>query len=302
MQPLTKHFARIGLVAALATISLAAQAAAQVAPGQPTAPTPAAPAPGAPLPAAQLPTAPLPTAPLPTTPAAPSPGAPQEAQQPRAELSTVMSRSPLGITVDYFADGTIWITRVNARAAGARLGLEAGDEILAIDGRRFPQRQDLIDFLQALDNRRVRLEIYRDGQARFVDVYYENGDFYATPRFSSNHGALGITVQVALTYGVEVGDVYLDSPAYQVGLQTGDLIFGLNGRRYKSADLFIQAVAGMAPGEEVLLDVWRQGHYFSVYATLSDRAVAFDHGHLGYRANVDYGFTPPPQQVIVRPN
>jgi Do/DeqQ family serine protease len=59
--------------------------------------------------------------------------------------------------------------------------------------------------------------------------------------------------------GVLIGNVANDTPAQKAGLHQGDVITALNGQPTTDKNTFRNAVAAMAPGTNVKLDVWRDG-------------------------------------------
>ena len=106
------------------------------------------------------------------------------------------------------------------------------------------------------------------------------------------HAKLGVTVQevnqaLADSFkldrpeGALVANVEKGSPADKAGLQSGDVIRGVNGQPIvASGDL--PAIIGMAsPGEKVQLEVWRQGGKQQITAQLgnaSEKVAQADHG------------------------
>lgn len=83
-------------------------------------------------------------------------------------------------------------------------------------------------------------------------------------------GFLGVTAQavnaqLADSFGLEkpagvlVSSVLPGSPAAKAGLQTGDVILGLNGSAIEDPSALPPRVAGLKPGTRAQLDVWRRG-------------------------------------------
>lgn len=104
--------------------------------------------------------------------------------------------------------------------------LEAGDRIVAVDGKDITAFRDLQSAIGDHYDEELKIEIERDGK-RF--------ERYVTPRkgVSRNllgmpepRGLLGITARF---YGPQIGIIDPDSPAYQEGLRTGDVITSVNG-------------------------------------------------------------------------
>jgi len=96
---------------------------------------------------------------------------------------------------------------------------------------------------------------------------------------SVRRGFLGIMIQrltpdlaksfgLADTKGVLVGDVTEDSPGGKAGLQSGDVIVELNGKKVDQAGAFRNHVAMLAPGTKVALTVMRNGERKAISVTL----------------------------------
>ena len=56
-----------------------------------------------------------------------------------------------------------------------------------------------------------------------------------------------------------IGDVDPDSPAGKAGLQSGDIVLEYDGEPVTKADDLRMRVAGTKPGDEVELEIWRDG-------------------------------------------
>jgi len=83
-------------------------------------------------------------------------------------------------------------------------------------------------------------------------------------------GRLGVSIQevnqsLAESFGLKqaqgalVGQVEKDSPASKAGLETGDIILGINGQDIRSSGELPVIVATIPPGETAKLNVWRKG-------------------------------------------
>jgi serine protease Do len=70
--------------------------------------------------------------------------------------------------------------------------------------------------------------------------------------------------------GVLIGNVANDTPAQKAGLRQGDVITALNGQATTDKNTFRNAVAAMAPGTNVKLDVWRDGKTSTYNITLAE--------------------------------
>lgn len=84
------------------------------------------------------------------------------------------------------------------------------------------------------------------------------------------HGRLGIGIQevdqalaesfgLKKTAGALVGSVEKGSPAARAGLESGDIILGINGQEITSSSELPAIVANIAPGATAKLQIWRKG-------------------------------------------
>jgi predicted metalloprotease with PDZ domain len=72
------------------------------------------------------------------------------------------------------------------------------------------------------------------------------------------------------TRGVLVGDIKPGGVADQAGIRRGDYILAIGGQRIASADDVSRALADKAPGEEVMIEIWRDGASQQLNAKLQE--------------------------------
>lgn len=92
-------------------------------------------------------------------------------------------------------------------------------------------------------------------------------------RVGTDRPALGITMQpvrIALrgktVFGLLVLDVADGSPAETAGLLTGDVLVGTGGALFARPDSLVHALAGIAPGDTLVLDIVQGGQPITVVA------------------------------------
>ena len=74
--------------------------------------------------------------------------------------------------------------------------------------------------------------------------------------------------------GVRVTSVTAGSAAEAAGIETGDVIAGVDGTEIRSTDELVSELRSRAPGDEVTLTVVRNGEQLELHATLGNRADA----------------------------
>ena len=68
--------------------------------------------------------------------------------------------------------------------------------------------------------------------------------------------------------GIQVGEVSNSGPAWTSGIREGDILLSLDGQPIDDARAFLLNIARRAPGDQVELEVLRDGQQFQTYAIL----------------------------------
>lgn len=84
--------------------------------------------------------------------------------------------------------------------------------------------------------------------------------------------ALGVIVGSCPGNGVCVEDTIWASPAHEAGIQQGDFILSVDGKKVASPKELIQMVEKLEAGKQVTLGVWRQGQEMNKQIVLAARA------------------------------
>ncbi|MBF0160842.1 MAG: PDZ domain-containing protein [Magnetococcales bacterium] len=79
-------------------------------------------------------------------------------------------------------------------------------------------------------------------------------------------GWLGLTVHPP--QGVQVADIFKESPADRSGLKRGDLIRAIDTINLRSVEHFAEVLANTTAGKEVTLTLWRRGEEIKIRTTL----------------------------------
>jgi regulator of sigma E protease len=147
------------------------------------------------------------------------------------------------------------ITSILAGSPAARAGLQAGDKIVQIGGKRDPNWQDVVTLESLNANRALPVIVDRHGQRLSYAV---------TPKMDSKEG-----IGVAGWNGeedVRVGQVLKDSPAAAAGLRPGDLLLSVNEQPVVSPVILRQAVIQSA-GKPVNIKVMRDNRVQTISVT-----------------------------------
>jgi serine protease Do len=198
-----------------------------------------------------------------------------------------VSRGYLGVTVGEIDHETAeafglesqegaLVATVEEGTPSEKAGVEHGDIIVAVDGRKVARTRDLIDYVSAKGpGVKVTLSIVRDGQrlektvelgerpglGAAVEDAEEDGaggiewlglEYQElTPTLRGNHGI------PASVEGVFVGDVAASSPLFEEGVRPGDVITEVNGRAAEGVEVFERLVEGAPSGSFLRLYVRR---------------------------------------------
>ena len=193
------------------------------------------------------------------------------------------------------ANGAL-INDVTPGSAGEKAGLRIGDVIRSIDGTDIRQSSDLPPIVGAMaPGTKVTLGILRDGKAKDVRVTLEELDPTLLPgasqqqmprgpkgRAEASANPLGLVGQdldaddrrqAGLKPGEGVGIARIDGlAAREAGLQPGDIVLRVGSETVASVSGLDRALAGVKPGQTVMLLVRRgnQTRFFAVTPRADD--------------------------------
>jgi hypothetical protein len=78
--------------------------------------------------------------------------------------------------------------------------------------------------------------------------------------------------------GVMISKVIEDTPAWQAGLEVGDIITAVDGQEVTSGGSLAQTIRSREEGDQVSLEIWRDGRLESITATLDEHQPFFTAG------------------------
>ena len=138
-------------------------------------------------------------------------------------------------------------------SAASLAGLEPGDRIVEIDGDDIRSWKEMQTAVSVAADVELRIEIEKQGKRveRFVTprrTFFENALGVAEPR-----GVLGV---YAHFYAPQIGIVDPQSPAYEGGLRTGDVITSIDGEPVRTIEE-LQALVAKPPDSLVRLTYLR---------------------------------------------
>lgn len=151
--------------------------------------------------------------------------------------------------------------------AADKAGLLGGDVITAIDGMPIHSSDEFTALMSKMQSgRTIEITYLRDGATKTTklvtmaeaEVDSANDAFNDRP-----HGFFGVedfdrvAVPGQSIYGVRIGSVRKNRPAYVAGLRDGDIVTQFDGLPMRTADEFVQRVNRAKPDSVVKLVVFR---------------------------------------------
>jgi regulator of sigma E protease len=144
---------------------------------------------------------------------------------------------------------------------GEQIGFETGDKIISVGGRHVENFMKIVPSI-VLDNAGT-VKVERDGKIVSIDISDDElslllkSKSIMSPRLPFRLGVDGFTE---------------DSPAKEAGLQVGDEITGLNGKKFEFYDQWVEAAEKHA-GETVILNIQRDGNPVDIEMTIGDNGM-----------------------------
>jgi S1-C subfamily serine protease len=162
------------------------------------------------------------------------------------------------------SEDQLTISEVQRGSLASRIGLEDGDEILSVNGRRVSSEREFFRWIsQAQPGRRIPVEVWRDGDRH--TVYWTGALQQGSQQYGSStaqynqegHAFLGVQLDQRFPNAAVVRQVYRNSPAEHAGLRPGDWIVSVNGQRVSSSQDLTNEVSQLEPGAAVQIQISR---------------------------------------------
>lgn len=166
--------------------------------------------------------------------------------------------------IGFFAKGTAIAVRPDSPMKA--MGLQTGDFISSVNGRKSDKWRDLEDFISAVPaDQNLELGIQR--------LFTGNGKIQDQMQDITISMKAGVVKSYSLqNLGLESADTYLgkvmdDSPAKAAGLQAGDKITHIDGKAMLVWDDVLQSIRNWKGGEFIKIEVDREGKALSFNVT-----------------------------------
>lgn len=149
------------------------------------------------------------------------------------------------------------VSEVLSESPAEKGGVKSGDIIVSFDGKEIKEMNDLPRIVAATPSgKSVPVRLIRDGKEVTLPLMVEKLKDGEEGSSADTQDKLGLTVKdltkelaaslrIKDTSGVVVTDVRVDSLAMSVGIQRGDIIKEVNGRKIERADEYEKALSGM---------------------------------------------------------
>ena len=169
------------------------------------------------------------------------------------------------------------VTQVEPDSPGAKAGLQIGDVISEIDGRKVSDAGELQVIVgQKQPGSKVMLKVLRDGKSMSIPVTLEAlGSHSSEGSDNSSTGQGKMRWGIGLSnltpemrdqlqaprevHGAVIEQVQPGSPADNAGLQQGDIILEVNRHKVQTASDVQEALSSVKKGDDALLLVWSNG-------------------------------------------
>ena len=174
--------------------------------------------------------------------------------------------------------------------AADNVGIMPGDKILEINNKKIRLNSDITEEVEKSNGESINVLVLRDGK----EISY---DFKPTEKITKT---IGIYLGNENTASCKIESIYENSPAEKVGLQSGDIIFSVNGEEvnkdYKRAIELIQNSEGNVKltidrnGEKVdfdIIPIENKEYYIGTMFKVADKNIK-NNLYYGFWTTVDF--------------
>jgi serine protease Do len=174
-------------------------------------------------------------------------------------------------------DWGVIVSDIDAGGPAAAAGLQQSDIVTTIDGRRIDSLPMYTAFLYVHKrNTPIRMEVLRDGKPQTLSItavnappVIDNLSDLINPKkdlvaslgifvIDLDNSLVGSMLNLRSQKGVLVAGLLGGEPAVAADLTAGDVIRAINGKPLNNSQELRQTLAGLKPGDAVVLEVERQ--------------------------------------------
>ncbi len=157
----------------------------------------------------------------------------------------------------------LMIVSIDRKSKSFEAGLRRGDFLLGINGKRISSMEDLKRILDRIGNRSL-FYISRSGYKKEILIQFQEDFIYDAGNGNYN---IGLSIE-EIADGLYVREVEKASPAYEGGIDQGDIIVGANGYRISKVQHLKRVLDYHTEGELVLY-VKRENQRYKARVTMN---------------------------------
>jgi serine protease Do len=167
------------------------------------------------------------------------------------------------------------VANIEPDSPAAKAGLQPGDVIQSVDGKKIGNPRDLaVDIAAVAPGSSTKLTVLRDGNSKDMSVTVASLPSDTSDSNSpGQHRGIGVALSQlspdlrsqlgvpSRTHGAVVAQVEPGSPAEQAGLQPGDIVVGVGDKAVSSPEEAVSAIrAATSDGKAAALRIMRDGN------------------------------------------
>jgi len=157
------------------------------------------------------------------------------------------------------------VSEVMPESPAEKGGIKSGDIIISFDGKEIREVNDLPRLVAATaSGKSVAVKVIRDGREETITLTIDKMKDSEDEEAAGGEGKLGISVRqltrelaaslrLKETTGVVISEVKPDSPAMLAGIQRGDIVKELNGKKVATVEEYEKALAAAKKDKTVRL-------------------------------------------------
>jgi serine protease Do len=182
----------------------------------------------------------------------------------------------LGVLTASCPANAVCVKQVLQHSPADEAGVEAGDYLLSIDGKKVISPNALNTLISSMArDKEVELKVWRQGKEIDCKVHLAS----KSEELPKCHDAwLGVMLSNETAGGVKIEHIVAGSPASESDLEDGDILVKAGGSDIKDAQTFLQSLEALGPKDSLQLTVRRDSKVHEVKVKLGsfcDAPMAF---------------------------